>query len=509
YMGVRHNEKADAEAADTYRKLCDKYNIADTYVVNPDDPSGPDTGSYESSPANPYYPGKFAKIGSLVDNYGNDYKLRLIWSQAHAAALYRAYALKKTGIPDSDKERVVDGLHPYYYYKLSKVIICGKDGCDVYLVYLLVEAYTIQGHYQYHYRWVTDSGGGGSKTYERLEDVRLVQPNKWQRLENWIKKEYRVGDRDIALARTAIWEAAAGFESRKEWLGWLNKAFGGSAAWASGAMVPAELRPYFEEAAHRFGIPWWFLAAVAMKESGFNPTALGFDGTGSYGIMQVLPENWKKYAPQLGFDPMLDRDNPRAQIMVGAYMLASYGIHVNWEGPNWKEESLPMLVAYNAGPGNLNNQGMVEHVRKNYAEAVWSYAEQFRAPAVWPVPGYTEISSGFGMRIHPITGKSQFHNGIDIPADKGAKVISVSGGIAYVDNEPDGYGNYVVVKDATYEYYYAHLSAVSVVSGSQVTPGAKIGEVGSTGASTGPHLHFGVKLLDSDHWIDPMLILKQ
>ncbi len=55
-------------------------------------------------------------------------------------------------------------------------------------------------------------------------------------------------------------------------------------------MVPAELRPYFDEAAQRFGIPVWFLVAVAMKESSFNVTVYGEDGTGSYGLMQVLPE---------------------------------------------------------------------------------------------------------------------------------------------------------------------------------------------------------------------------
>ena len=510
YVGVHHDEKADTKAVQTYQKLCSKYNVADTWVVNPGEPSSPGSSNYEPSKDNPYYPGKYSQVGSLEDKYGNDYKLRLVWSQAHAAALYRAYALRLTEIPDKDKEKVVDGLHPYFYYKLSKVISCGKDGCDVSLVYLLVEAYTIQGHFQYHYNWVTDTYDGGSITYERLENVQQIFPNKWQRLEDWIKKEYKVGDKDIGLARTAIWEAASGFERRKEWLSWLDKAFGESAAWASGAMVPAELRPYFDEAAQRFGIPAWFLAAVAMKESSFSSTVLGQDGTGSYGLMQVLPENWNKYAPLLGFDPLLDRDNPRAQIMVGAYMLASYGVHVNWDGPNWKEESLPMLVAYNAGPGRVNDPKMVEYVRKNYAEIVWKYAEQFKTPSTWPVPGYTEISSWFGIRVDPVTHvPGAMHNGVDIPAPKGTPVVSVSGGLAWVGYDGGGYGNYVVIKDVTYEYYYGHLSSVNVTTGSQVVPGMKIGEVGSTGKSTGAHLHFGVKLLDSDQWIDPMLILKQ
>ncbi|HQA49001.1 MAG TPA: M23 family metallopeptidase, partial [Bacillota bacterium] len=67
-----------------------------------------------------------------------------------------------------------------------------------------------------------------------------------------------------------------------------------------------------------------------------------------------------------------------------------------------------------------------------------------------------------------------------------------------------GYGNLVVIKDGMYEYYYAHLSAVSVASGQTVRPGSQVGLVGSTGASTGPHLHFGIKPLDCGQWIDPL-----
>ncbi|MCL6479391.1 MAG: M23 family metallopeptidase, partial [Peptococcaceae bacterium] len=452
-------------------------------------------------------------LGYLADRYGSDRKIINKWGDAYAPALYKAMQtpgidnLSNEGWVNTEIEKLAGDLRPFFYYKESTVTICGKDGCDRYIVYLLTEANTIRGHYRYTYEWVTKTGGGGSITYEQLKDTILIGP-KWERLENYLMEYLNVPEGENAtLARQMVFEAGEGFTARKEWLDWLNGAFGSVAAWASGAMVPAELRQYFEEAGQRFGIPWWFLAAVAMKESGFTPTATGSDGTGSYGIMQVLPENWKKYAPLLGFYPVADRDNPRAQIMVGAYMLASYGVHVNWDSHDWKEESLPMLVAYNAGPGYVGNPGMTEYVRRNYAEQVWAYAEKFKAPAVWPVPGYTEITSGFGIRIDPFSGKPKMHNGIDIAAPTGATVVSISGGIAYVGYEPNGFGNYVVIKDATYEYYYAHLSSVTVVSGQTVTPGTKIGEVGSTGASTGPHLHFGVMPLDSGQWIDPLLVL--
>jgi len=453
-------------------------------------------------------------LGYLADRYGSDRKIINKWGDAYAPALYKALQtagedkLADIGWLNSEIKKLAGALRPFFYYKESFVTVCGEDGCETYIVYLLTEANTIRGNYRYTYEWVTEYFEGGSITYERLKDTVLVGP-KWVRLENYLKKYLDVPEgENVTLARQMVFEVGEGFSARKEWLEWLNTAFGNTAAWASGAMVPAELRAYFDEAAQRFGIPSWFLAAVAMKESSFIPAATGRDGTGSYGLMQTLPENWDRYAPILGFDPAADKDNPRAQILVGAYMLASYGFHVNWDGPDWKEESLPVLVAYNAGPGKVGNPGMTEYVRKNYAEPIWAYAESFKVRTTWPVPGYTEISSGYGIRVHPITGERKMHDGIDIVAPMGATVVSVSGGIAYSGYEAGGYGNYVVVKDATYEYLYGHLSSVNVVSGQTVIPGTKLGEVGSTGASTGPHLHFGICPLDSGQWIDPLLVLR-
>jgi murein DD-endopeptidase MepM/ murein hydrolase activator NlpD len=228
--------------------------------------------------------------------------------------------------------------------------------------------------------------------------------------------------------------------------------------------------------------------------------------------MQVSPENWQAYAPKLGFDPARDATNPRAQILVGAYILKGYlPSSVDWNG-NWKEATLKGLTWY-AGyrtAGEVDRAAM-ERCRREYASKVWPYAETFKsAPAAWPVPGYYEISSPFGWRIHPITGARTFHDGIDIPAPEGTPVVSVSGGIAYAtpESQSGGYGNLVVVKDALYEYYYAHLSSFSVVSGAMIKPGDPVGAVGSTGVSTGPHLHFGVKPLDGQQFIDPLSLLK-
>lgn len=103
------------------------------------------------------------------------------------------------------------------------------------------------------------------------------------------------------------------------------------------------------------------------------------------------------------------------------------------------------------------------------------------------------VTSNFGARNDPITGKASFHNGIDLAAAKGTAVKSVADGtVTRVSNDPDGYGNWVEVKHADGSTSrYAHLSAFGNIKvGQEIGAGTVIGAVGSTGHSTGPHLHF-------------------
>nr|WP_317331544.1 peptidoglycan DD-metalloendopeptidase family protein [uncultured Romboutsia sp.] len=110
---------------------------------------------------------------------------------------------------------------------------------------------------------------------------------------------------------------------------------------------------------------------------------------------------------------------------------------------------------------------------------------------IWPVKSYKEISSPFGERIHPITGKQSFHKGIDIPAPQDTDILSCDDGIISFSGAINGYGNVIKIKHFDgKETLYAHNNSNIVEEGDVVKAGQVIAKVGTTGNSTGNHLHF-------------------
>lgn len=115
---------------------------------------------------------------------------------------------------------------------------------------------------------------------------------------------------------------------------------------------------------------------------------------------------------------------------------------------------------------------------------------------MWPVPGYSRISSGYGYRN--IFGYNEFHTGIDIPAGYGTPIKASNSGVVTVASyQSTGYGNRIIVDHGGgYKSLYAHCSCLAVKAGDYVVKGDTIAYVGSTGLSTGNHLHFEIRVND-------------
>jgi murein DD-endopeptidase MepM/ murein hydrolase activator NlpD len=119
-----------------------------------------------------------------------------------------------------------------------------------------------------------------------------------------------------------------------------------------------------------------------------------------------------------------------------------------------------------------------------------------RLPVAMPVrAGAVRQTSGFGMRRHPLTGRNTMHSGLDWAGPRGTPILASADGVVKSAGRDGGYGNLVVIEHVFgIETYYAHLSTIDVRPGQRVSRGQKIGGMGTTGASTGVHLHYEVRI---------------
>ena len=122
-----------------------------------------------------------------------------------------------------------------------------------------------------------------------------------------------------------------------------------------------------------------------------------------------------------------------------------------------------------------------------------------------PVDGL--LTSSYGVRLHPIKKIRLFHTGIDIGKNKGATIKAARGGRVVFSGKKGNYGNFIRIRhELGYETTYGHLKKILVKKGQKITKGTPIGTVGSTGLSTGPHLHFEVK--QNGKFINPFRFIK-
>jgi len=124
-----------------------------------------------------------------------------------------------------------------------------------------------------------------------------------------------------------------------------------------------------------------------------------------------------------------------------------------------------------------------------------------------PLNGELRLSSGFGYRVDPFLGKPALHSGVDLLEDYGEPVRATAGGTIVAAGPSGGYGNIVELEHGSgYSTRYGHLSQISVTPGQKIAPGTVLGRVGSTGRSTGAHLHYEVRA--DGEAIDPARFLR-
>lgn len=126
-----------------------------------------------------------------------------------------------------------------------------------------------------------------------------------------------------------------------------------------------------------------------------------------------------------------------------------------------------------------------------------------------PVENYIKMTCKYGYRIHPITGKQSFHTGVDLVGNVGSYILSITDGTVYKVSKTNVYGNAIEIKHTdesgnTFYSYYAHMrdNSIIVAENQEIKAGQRIGIQGSTGWSTGDHLHFEIRNSNNEH-IDP------
>ena len=156
-------------------------------------------------------------------------------------------------------------------------------------------------------------------------------------------------------------------------------------------------------------------------------------------------------------------------------------------------------------------------VAENISSAIWKHGS-------FPVENFQSYTSPFGYRISPVNGKRQFHNGLDMAAPKGSYVRSWWSGTVTKVSDNTACGTSLTIESGAWNHTYCHLEGhvensaqgsyiidraggIQISRGQQIPVGARIGRIGMTGRTTGPHLHWVLK--HNDSYVDPALVLKE
>lgn len=170
-----------------------------------------------------------------------------------------------------------------------------------------------------------------------------------------------------------------------------------------------------------------------------------------------------------------------------------------------------LAAGYGTPPGGYSTQAILPSVSIGVNFPFGKLMGKGNFKLSFPLGVIAPITSIFGWRIHPIDGSPRFHRGTDFGAPYGSPVVAAMAGVVEAAGYMDGYGLTVILRHNNKQTLYAHMSQVFVQTGDTLKQGQLLGQVGSTGNSTGPHLHFEVHQLTDQGWValDPTAVLNQ
>jgi murein DD-endopeptidase MepM/ murein hydrolase activator NlpD len=249
------------------------------------------------------------------------------------------------------------------------------------------------------------------------------------------------------------------------------------------------------------GVPargWVVAIATALQESGLRNLAYG--DRDSLGLMQQRPSmGW-------GTPTQLQDPAYAARVFFGGPTSPTSNSGL-LSVPGWQRMPLwqaAQTVQRSAFPmAYADHEPLATDIVHRLAGATAGCAPLAEGPWRPPVPAGYALTSSFGWRTSPTRGGADFHTGQDFARPQGSPVTAVSRGIVVYTGWSGGYGNLIRVRHANgVESWYAHLSTIEVQAGDEVEAGDQLGAVGSTGNSTGPHLHLEIRV--DDQPVDPM-----